>query len=99
MLQAIGSFKFVSHKATTSWEFDWSKDLYPTKLEQRPRVLIKLSLESCVIPVTWLIYFKTKFTIVSLIISTGTPVEENHIEWIHTFMCVKKQKFTINVAI
>ena len=26
-------------------------------------------------------------------------VEENHVEWMHTFICVKKQKFTIDVPI
>ena len=52
MLHSIGSFKFLSPKATTSREFDWSKDLYPTELKVKPRELIKLNLESCVIPVT-----------------------------------------------
>ena len=25
--------------------------------------------------------------------------QENHIEWMDTFMCVKKKKFTINVPV
>ena len=36
--------KFVSHRTRMSWEFDSRKHSYPTKFNQRPRILVKLSL-------------------------------------------------------
>ena len=35
-------YKFVSHRARMSEEFDARKDSHSTKLEQRPQILIKL---------------------------------------------------------
>ena len=43
LLGAIESSKFVSNRARTSGEFDSRKDSHSTKLEQRPRIFVKLS--------------------------------------------------------
>ena len=43
MLKSIESSKFISHKARISGKFVSKKDLHPTKLEQRPWILGKLS--------------------------------------------------------
>ena len=43
MLESIESSKFVSHRARISGEFDSRKDSHSTKLEQGPRIFIKLS--------------------------------------------------------
>ena len=45
--ESIESTKFNSHKARTSGEFDSKIVSQPTKLEQRPQILLKLG--SCVI--------------------------------------------------
>ena len=41
--ESIESFKFVSHRARMSKEFDLSKDSHSAKLEQRPRTFVKLN--------------------------------------------------------
>ena len=49
MLKSIESSMFASNKEKTSGEFDLSKDSQPIKPERRPWILVKLSLEGCVI--------------------------------------------------
>ena len=41
--ESIESSKFVSNTAIMSGEFDSRKDSYPTKLERRPQIFVKLS--------------------------------------------------------
>ena len=49
MPESIESSKFVSHRARMSGEFDSRNDSHSTKLEERPRVFVKLSFrELCV---------------------------------------------------
>ena len=43
MPESIESSKFFSHRAWISGEFDSRKDSDSTKLEQRPRIFVKLS--------------------------------------------------------
>ena len=42
MSESNEPYKFVSHRARMSEEFDARKDSHSTKLEQRPQILIKL---------------------------------------------------------
>ena len=42
VVESIESSKFVSHKARISGEFDSKKDSHPAKVEQKPRILVKL---------------------------------------------------------
>ena len=42
MSEPIESFKFVSHRARMSGEFDSRKDSHSTRLEQTPQIFIKL---------------------------------------------------------
>ena len=39
----VESFRFVSHRARMSGEFDSRKDLQSTKFERRPQIFVKLS--------------------------------------------------------
>ena len=43
MTPHLKSSKFVLYRARMSGEFDSRKDSYLTKLEQRPRIFVKLS--------------------------------------------------------
>ena len=43
MPESIESFRFVSHRARMSGEFDSRKDLLSIKFERRPQIFIKLS--------------------------------------------------------
>ena len=48
MPESIESFKFVSHRARMSGEFDSRKDSQSTKFERRPRIFVKLSFRELV---------------------------------------------------
>ena len=41
--ESIEPYKFVSHRARMSGEFDSSKDAHSTKLEWRPQIFVKVS--------------------------------------------------------
>ena len=41
--ESIKPFRFVSHRARISGEFDSREDTQSTKFERRPRILVKLS--------------------------------------------------------
>ena len=43
MPESIESFKFVSHRARMSGEFDSRKDSQSTKFKRRPQIFVKLS--------------------------------------------------------
>ena len=49
-------YKFVSHRARMSEEFDARKDSHSTKLEQRPQILIKLGFRELYDLKSYLVY-------------------------------------------
>ena len=56
--ESIQLSKVVPHRARISGEFDWRKDLHPTKFEWRPQILVKLSFWRVVwFKGIWFMYF------------------------------------------